>query len=201
RGTARLAGQRPGRDPGLLQRRQTAGVRGGAGHHEPVRGRGLDAVRARPAELHAGRAAGQQPQPDLRRLPGAGSDRVVGDADRSLQRRVQLRRAQATGHPPASDVDPAAGFARDEGAVAAFANLISFPMMFLSGVFFSLSNEPGWLQPITRLLPLTFLANALRSISLDGASLWAVRSDLLGLAVWLVVALVLAVRLFKWEIA
>ena len=57
------------------------------------------------------------------------------------------------------------------------------------------------LQPITRLLPLTFLANALRSISLDGASLWAVRSDLLGLAVWLVVALVLAVRLFKWEIA
>ena len=93
------------------------------------------------------------------------------------------------------------GFARDEGAVAAFANLISFPMMFLSGVFFSLSNEPGWLQPITRLLPLTFLANALRSISLDGASLWAVRSDLLGLAVWLVVALVLAVRLFKWEIA
>ena len=93
------------------------------------------------------------------------------------------------------------GFARDEGAVAAIANLISFPMMFLSGVFFSLSNEPGWLQPITKVLPLTFLANALRSISLDGASLWAVRGELLGLAVWLVIALVLATRLFKWEVA
>src|SRR2546423_1497957 len=93
------------------------------------------------------------------------------------------------------------GFARDEGAVAAIANLISFPMMFLSGVFFSLSNEPAWLQPITKVLPLTFLANALRSISLDGASLWAVRGELAGLAVWLVIALVLATRLFKWEVA
>lgn len=93
------------------------------------------------------------------------------------------------------------GIATDEGAVAAIANLISFPMMFLSGVFFSLANEPGWLQPVTRILPLTFLANALRSISLDGSSLWAVRSDLLGLGVWLVIALVLATRLFKWEIA
>src|SRR5256886_8129121 len=91
------------------------------------------------------------------------------------------------------------GFARDEGAVAAIANLISFPMMFLSGVFFSLSNEPAWLQPITKVLPLTFLANALRSISLDGADLWAVRGDLLGLAVWLAIALVMAIRLFKWE--
>jgi len=93
------------------------------------------------------------------------------------------------------------GFARDEGAVAAIANLISFPMMFLSGVFFSLSNEPAWLQPITKVLPLTFLANALRSISLDGASLWAVRGELAGLAVWLVITLVLATRLFKWEVA
>lgn len=92
------------------------------------------------------------------------------------------------------------GFARDEGAVAAIANLISFPMMFLSGVFFSLSNEPNWLQPITRLLPLTFLADALRSISLNGADLWTVRSDLLGLAVWLVVTLTLAMRLFRWEV-
>jgi ABC-2 type transport system permease protein len=74
-------------------------------------------------------------------------------------------------------------------------------MMFLAGVFFSLSNEPAWLQPITKLLPLTFLANALRSISLDGANLWAVRGDLLGLAVWLVITLVMAIRLFKWEVA
>ena len=92
------------------------------------------------------------------------------------------------------------GFAKDEGAVAAIANLVSFPMMFLAGVFFSLSNEPAWLQPITKLLPLTFLADALRSISLDGANLWAVRGDLLGLAVWLVITLVMAIRLFKWEV-
>lgn len=92
------------------------------------------------------------------------------------------------------------GFARDEGAVAAIANLISFPMMFLSGVFFSLSNEPNWLQPITKLLPLTFLADALRSITLNGSSLWAVRFDLVGLAIWLAITLFLAMRFFRWEV-
>jgi len=92
------------------------------------------------------------------------------------------------------------GFARDEGAVAAIANLISFPMMFLSGVFFTLSNEPSWLQPITKLLPLTFLADALRGISLNGDTLWAVRFDLVGLAIWLAVTLFLAMRLFRWEV-
>ena len=73
-------------------------------------------------------------------------------------------------------------------------------MMFLSGVFFTLSNEPSWLQPITKLLPLTFLADALRGISLNGDTLWAVRFDLVGLAIWLAVTLFLAMRLFRWEV-
>jgi ABC-type multidrug transport system permease subunit len=59
---------------------------------------------------------------------------------------------------------------------------------------------PGWLQAITQYSPLTYVSNALRSISIDGASLWAVRTDLLGIMIWLVIAVVIATRLFKWEV-
>jgi hypothetical protein len=41
--------------------------------------------------------------------------------------------------------------------------------------------------------------SALRSISVDGASLWA-RTDLLGIFVWLAIMVVVATRLFKWEV-
>ncbi|HEY8738612.1 MAG TPA: ABC transporter permease [Candidatus Dormibacteraeota bacterium] len=92
------------------------------------------------------------------------------------------------------------GASKSEETAAPLANLISLPLMFLSGIFFSRSNMPDWLQTITQYSPLTYVSDALRSISIDGASLWAVRTDLLGIFVWLAVAVVLATRLFKWEV-
>ena len=59
---------------------------------------------------------------------------------------------------------------------------------------------PEWLQTVTQYSPLTYVSDALRSISVDGASLWAVRTDLLGIFVWLAISVVLATRLFKWEV-
>ena len=59
---------------------------------------------------------------------------------------------------------------------------------------------PEWLQTITQYSPLTYVSDALRSISVDGASLWAVRTDLLGIFIWLAITVVLATRLFKWEV-
>ncbi len=92
------------------------------------------------------------------------------------------------------------GFAKSEETAAPVANIISLPLMFLSGVFFARSNMPDWLQAITQFSPLTYVADALRSISLDGASLWGVRTDLIGILVWLAAAVVLATRLFRWEV-
>jgi ABC-2 type transport system permease protein len=92
------------------------------------------------------------------------------------------------------------GYAKTEDAAAPIANIISLPLMFLSGVFFARSNLPDWLQAITQYSPLTYVADALRSISIDGASLWAVRTDLIGIFVWLAVAVLLATRLFRWEV-
>ncbi len=92
------------------------------------------------------------------------------------------------------------GASKSEETAAPLANLISLPLMFLSGIFFPRSGMPSWLQTITQYSPLTYMSDALRSISVDGASLWAIRTDLLGIGIWLAVAVVLATRLFKWEV-
>jgi len=93
------------------------------------------------------------------------------------------------------------GRTKSENAASAIANLTTFPMLFLSGVFFSTSVLPEWLRPATDLLPLTFLIDALRAVQVDGAALWsaAVGFELLGLAVWAVVLFVAARLLFRWN--
>ena len=92
------------------------------------------------------------------------------------------------------------GASKSEETAAPLANLVSLPLMFLSGVFFPRGSMPSWLQAVTQYSPLTYVSDALRSISLDGASLWAIRTDLLGIGIWLAIAVVIATRLFKWEV-
>jgi ABC-type multidrug transport system permease subunit len=77
-------------------------------------------------------------------------------------------------------------------------NLASMPMMVLSGVFFSASNFPDWLQPLIKVLPLTALNDGLRAIMLDGAPLLALWPQGLVLGVWGLVPFLIAVRYFKW---
>ncbi len=92
-----------------------------------------------------------------------------------------------------------AGWAKDENQAAPIANLITFPMLFLSGTFIPRDNLPVWLQKVTGILPLTYLADAMRSVSTLGYSLWQVRMDILGLLVWGVVMFIVAIKVFKWE--
>ena len=92
-----------------------------------------------------------------------------------------------------------AGWAKNEDQAAPVANLISLPMLFLSGVFFPREAMPDVLQRITDFLPLTYLADALRKITNDGAGVADISQDLLGLMVWAVIAFLIALRLFKWE--
>jgi ABC-2 type transport system permease protein len=91
------------------------------------------------------------------------------------------------------------GWARSEEVAAPIANVIALPMMFLSGVFFSREAMPQVLQRVTDYLPLTYLADALRSVAIDGATLWSQWLNLAGLAVWMVISFAIAVKLFRWE--
>jgi ABC-2 type transport system permease protein len=89
-------------------------------------------------------------------------------------------------------------FARSEDAAQSLVFLISFPMMFLGGSYFSVAGAPAFLQPVINFLPLTHLNDALRQIINNGASLAAIQSDLLVLLAWTVIGLFLATRAFRW---
>lgn len=78
-------------------------------------------------------------------------------------------------------------------------NLATLPMMVLSGVFFSASLFPGWMQPLVKALPLTAVIDALRAISIDGTSVFTLGGPLLVLLVWGAGTFVLALRLFRWS--
>ena len=92
-----------------------------------------------------------------------------------------------------------AGVSKSEDQVAPLANVITMPMMLLSGVFFSRANLPGFAHAITSVFPLTYLADALRSVAIDGATLGEIGFQLAGLGVWCVLSCWVAVKLFRWE--
>jgi len=50
-------------------------------------------------------------------------------------------------------------------------NLVSWPMMFLSGVWLSLDSAHPYLQTAAQFLPLTHLVQGMREVMLDGARL------------------------------
>lgn len=83
--------------------------------------------------------------------------------------------------------------------VSGLANFVMFPMWIFSGVFFSSGNFPAAIQPFIKLLPLTSAVDALRGIMLRGASLDQFIFELTVLAVWLVVAFTVALRIFRWR--
>jgi ABC-2 type transport system permease protein len=90
-------------------------------------------------------------------------------------------------------------FAKNQEVAQAISLVISFPMMFLGGSYFSTDGAPAALQPVINALPLSHLNDALRQIINNGASLATVQNDLLILLAWLVAGLLLATRAFRWN--
>lgn len=91
------------------------------------------------------------------------------------------------------------GWAKNERQVAPLANIIVFPMMFLSGTFFPRYDMPQWLQNITTYMPLTPVIDGARLIATEGEHLVNIGAQLGVMAVWTVVIYVIAFRVFKWE--
>ncbi len=89
--------------------------------------------------------------------------------------------------------------AKTQQAVMAVGNIVIFPQILLSGVFYPIESMPELVQPIANLLPLSFVSTAMREIANNGASLLEITPTLLGIAAWFVIAFVLATRLFVWK--
>ncbi|HBO64931.1 TPA: hypothetical protein DD425_03145 [Candidatus Saccharibacteria bacterium] len=91
------------------------------------------------------------------------------------------------------------GWAKNENQSAALTNLVAFPLMFLSGVFFPRFLMPEWLQGITGFLPLTPIIDGLRMIMTEGASLLQLGPELALMGAWMVIIYTVAIKVFRWE--
>lgn len=91
------------------------------------------------------------------------------------------------------------GIAKTVDSVPAIANLIVFPMLFLSGIFFPTSAMPNWLQHVVQYLPLTYFANAMREVMANGAGLLDIWKDLVWMGGWSVMLITLAIFTFGFE--
>jgi len=78
-------------------------------------------------------------------------------------------------------------------------NLISWPMIFLSGVWFSLEGTNPLVQKAALLFPLTHVIEAARAIMLEGAGLPQVWPELLVLALMSGLFLLIGSLTFRWE--
>ncbi len=80
----------------------------------------------------------------------------------------------------------------------AIINVLTMPMMILSGIFFSYRNFPDWTIPIIRKLPLTMLADSFRSIINEGVGISQVLGNTLILSAIGIITLVTGMKIFKW---
>lgn len=91
------------------------------------------------------------------------------------------------------------GWAKNERQVAPLANIIVFPMMFLSGTFFPRYAMPEWLQNVTFYMPLTPVIDGARLIATEGKHLLDLGPQVAVMAAWVVIIYIIAFRVFRWE--
>lgn len=77
-------------------------------------------------------------------------------------------------------------------------NVLTYPMLLLSEVWFSLDDAPAWMQSAAQLLPLTHMLAAAREVMLEGAGMWDVLHHLVVLLAISTVSLLVAAGLFRW---
>lgn len=88
-------------------------------------------------------------------------------------------------------------FAKDQETAVMMMTTIMFPMMFLSGVFFPIEQMPWFMQSISKVLPLTYVADALRKVMVLGADIPALTTELSVLITFGVIMTAIAVPVFK----
>ncbi|HAM09053.1 MAG: hypothetical protein A2X05_16060 [Bacteroidetes bacterium GWE2_41_25] len=78
-------------------------------------------------------------------------------------------------------------------------NFVVTPMMVLSGIFFSYQNFPEWSLPVIKNMPLTMLADGIRSIFNEGAGYNQVAFPILILILIGGVFFFAGLKIFKWH--
>jgi ABC-2 type transport system permease protein len=88
-------------------------------------------------------------------------------------------------------------FTKDQETAQMLMMTLMFPMMFLSGVFFPIQQMPWYMQGISKFLPLTYAADALRKVMVLGAGVPDISSELIILIAFGAVMTAIAVPVFR----
>ncbi len=92
-----------------------------------------------------------------------------------------------------------AAVSSNEESCTAMANIVNLPMILLSGIFFPVNGLPIFLKAIVDLVPLNYLADALRVTMVGAPPLHDAQTNALALGAWVVVMGILALSFFRWD--
>ena len=77
--------------------------------------------------------------------------------------------------------------------------VVQFPMMFLSGIFFPITIMPDYIKPVVSAIPLTYLGDGFGQIMVGSIPEYSMSFNILILFLWFIVSLFIAIKFWKWE--
>jgi ABC-type multidrug transport system permease subunit len=86
-----------------------------------------------------------------------------------------------------------------EELAGGFLNLATWPMMLLSGVWFSLDSASTWVQQLSKVFPLTHALDAARAVMIDGAGFVQIAPQLMTLTLMSAAFLAFGALVFRWQ--
>ena len=86
-----------------------------------------------------------------------------------------------------------------EELAGGFLNMVTWPMMMLSGVWFSLESASQWLQQLANIFPLTHILDAARAVMIDGAGFVEIAPQLTALLLMSALFLSFGALVFRWH--
>jgi len=92
-----------------------------------------------------------------------------------------------------------AGYAKNTKTAEALSQVITMPMMFFSGVFFSTEALPKIVGKVVEYLPLTPMVEALRTISIHAGSFQDIWKQLAFMGGWIIISFLIAWRIFRFK--
>jgi len=92
-----------------------------------------------------------------------------------------------------------AAFPKTEEAGVGLVQVVQFPMMFLSGIFFPVEIMPAFMRPVVNAMPLSYLGDLLRQIMVAAPPQYSAVTDVGVLAAWAVACLIVAAKFWRWE--
>lgn len=93
----------------------------------------------------------------------------------------------------------AGSITKTEEAAVGLANFVVLPMAFLSGSFFPLDGAPGWLQAISKALPLRHLNDGMLDVMVRGEGPAAIVLPIAVLLAFAAVLTIISMRMFRWD--